>query len=297
MRKPNLFLIGAPRTGTTALATWLSSRQDVWFSPVKEPGFFCPDFYRPYRRLKEDTYLSLFAGASASHIYVAEGSTRYLYSDVAVPAIERWAENPKYIAIVRNPVELVHSLHNLMVFGGAEQHADFEKAWRLSDARKKGHEILRSCSDPSSLVYTEMGRLGRQIERLFNVVPESRRKVLVYDDLLRDASAFYREVLDFLGLDDDGRQNFAVINSPMASRSQLLGDAIRFLANIKYAMGLMKSFNILGPLSSLNSIDWPRKELSPEVRAEVQDFFREDVALLSRLLGRDLSDWHQCASD
>jgi hypothetical protein len=192
---------------------------------------------------------------------------------------------------VRNPVDLVHSLHNLMVFGGAEQHADFEKAWRLSDARKKGREILRSCSDPDSLVYTEMGLLGRQIERLFNVVPENRRKVFVYDDLRRDASAFYREVLDFLGLDDDGRQNFAVINGPMASRSQLFGSAIRLLGNIKYAMGFMKSFNILGPLSHLNSIDWPRKELSSEIRAEVQDFFREDVALLSRLLGRDLSDW------
>ncbi len=44
--RPNLFLVGAPRSGTTALHGYLALHPDAFMSPVKEPHFFCGDLRR-----------------------------------------------------------------------------------------------------------------------------------------------------------------------------------------------------------------------------------------------------------
>jgi hypothetical protein len=36
-RKPNFFIVGAPKCGTTALSEYLRSHPDVFFSSPKEP--------------------------------------------------------------------------------------------------------------------------------------------------------------------------------------------------------------------------------------------------------------------
>ncbi|MFV0297809.1 MAG: sulfotransferase [Hyphomicrobiaceae bacterium] len=290
MRKPNLFVIGAPKTGTTALAKWLSGHPAVFFSEDKEPNFFSTDF-RLRKRPSEAEYSALFSGATETHRYVAEGSTRYLASTVAVPAIEKWCAAPKYIAIVRNPVELVHSLHNHHVFLNIEQHEDFGKAWHMSEARARDEDIVPNCTDPDSLVYTRMGMLGEQISRLFETVPEERRKVMVYDDLKRDGAAFYRDALAFLGLEDDQQDVFEPVNVSMAQRSRFVAGAIDALAAIKEASGIKRSFNILAPIQNINRADRPREIMSPALSRELKDYFRDDVALLSSLLGHDLSAW------
>lgn len=43
MTRPNFFIIGAPKCGTSTLAWWLSQHPQVWFSPIKEPHFFNDD--------------------------------------------------------------------------------------------------------------------------------------------------------------------------------------------------------------------------------------------------------------
>ena len=44
MKKTNLFLIGAPKCGTTSLAESLSSFQEISLGKKKEPNFFNTDF-------------------------------------------------------------------------------------------------------------------------------------------------------------------------------------------------------------------------------------------------------------
>jgi hypothetical protein len=290
MRRPNLFIIGSPKAGTTALAAWLATHPRIYFSPRKEPIYFSTDFFNKDRPT-EDQYLELFSNSNSSHVYLAEGSTRYLASKVAIPKIEKWATDPRYIAIVRNPVELLPSLHNHHIFLGCENKKDFEDAWKHSDARTQGLDIPRLCDDPDSLVYTRMGKLGEQVDRLFSMVPEQRRLVLLYDDLRRDPREFYLRVLDFLALEDDGRTDFTPENISMGRRSDFLGTTINLLAEAKRKMKVSHSFNVLQPLLAFNRVDRRRQPLSTELKREMQAYFESDINLLSRLLQRDLSHW------
>ena len=146
MKKPNFFIIGAPKCGTTSLAAWLAEHPNIYMSPIKEPHFFCSDF-NVVIIPNEAEYYRLFKKAGDQHMAVGEASTSYLYSQVAVPRIERELPGAKYIVMVRNPVEMAYSLHEEFVFLGAEHIHDFEMAWRLSPKRRAGRIVSRWCSE------------------------------------------------------------------------------------------------------------------------------------------------------
>ena len=82
VRKPNFFIIGAPKCGTTSLATWLSGHPNVFMSAVKEPHFFNTDDRRFISTL--EAYENLFRAASSDHCAVGEASVWYLSSTEAV---------------------------------------------------------------------------------------------------------------------------------------------------------------------------------------------------------------------
>ena len=75
MRRPNLFIVGHPRSGTTALHVFLGLHKDIYMSTLKEPHYFCKDFHqesdefykkRVYFRYRDkQAYLRIFAGSSS----------------------------------------------------------------------------------------------------------------------------------------------------------------------------------------------------------------------------------------
>ena len=44
MKRPNLFIVGAPKSGTTSIYNYLKNHPEVFMSPIKEPHFFAKDF-------------------------------------------------------------------------------------------------------------------------------------------------------------------------------------------------------------------------------------------------------------
>lgn len=128
--RPNFFIIGAPKCGTTSLDNWLGAHPAVFLSPMKEPHYLSTDLAnRSVTNAAQ--YEKLFQNVSDVHIAVGEASTWYLYSINAVSNIELAYPDARYIVITRNPVDMAHSLyhHNLRVL--REDRATFEEAWSL----------------------------------------------------------------------------------------------------------------------------------------------------------------------
>ena len=71
MLKPNLFIVGAPRCGTTALAQWLSGHSQVFVSTPKEPHYFSDEHQWVFSL---DAYEKLFAGTGDRHRWICEAS-------------------------------------------------------------------------------------------------------------------------------------------------------------------------------------------------------------------------------
>lgn len=296
MKKPNFFIIGAPKCGTTSLAAWLAEHPNIYMSPVKEPHFFCTDLqYINIHNLHD--YLLLFKGASKEHKAVGEASTCYLFSKTAVPNIEKELPGSRYIVMIRNPVDMAYSLHEQQLFSGYEHIKDFAQAWRLSEERAQGRKVTKWCRDPKLLDYKSVCKLGEQLERLFRIVPRDRVLVLVLDDIKENPRREYLKVLDFLGVPDDGRTTFPIYNPAKERRWPRLQKVVftmsKISPRIKKALGIPTNWGI-GIFTALDKINIryrPRPPMPPALRAELVEFFRSDIQLLSQLLDRDFSEW------
>src|SRR5271168_2527435 len=166
--KPDFFIIGAPKCGTTSLAAWLSEHPDIYMS-LKEPHFFNTDHNRFLNTL--EGYERLFVGAGERHAAVGEASVWYLSSSTAVKNILDYSPQARFIVMLRNPVDMVISLHEEQLFTGREDVADFAEAWNLQDQRRNGRRLPTMVWEPKYVQYGDLCSLGAQVARLLEAVP------------------------------------------------------------------------------------------------------------------------------
>jgi len=299
MKKPNFFIIGAPKCGTTSLAVWLSEHPNIYISPIKEPHFYSTDLpkYKAVRDKKE--YELLFEEADPPrHYAVGEASVFYLFSWVAVPRIEEEHPGAKYIVMVRNSVDMAYSFHEQLLVSGDEHIRDFARAWELSPERRRGRAVSRWCREPKLLDYQSVCKLGEQLERLFRVVSRERVLVIVLDDVKEDPRREYLKVLDFLELPDDGRTFFPVENPAKELKWSFVQKGVRLVGEgwvaLKRLVGIPRHVGrtgILKAITRLNVRYRSRNPMSEELRRQLRNYFRQDVEKLSGLIGRDLTYW------
>ncbi len=291
MIKPNFFIIGAPKCGTTSLAAWLAEHPQIYMCPGKEPHFFNRDGAYWIETLAK--YESLFAYANSQHLAVGEASTRYLYSRVAVPQIIEYNPDAKFIVCIRNPIDMVLSLHSEMVWRGQETVRDFERAWQLQAERKSGRHIpLTIRRDPERVQYGAYCRLGEQLARLYTLIVRERVLVLVLEDLAKDPAEEYRKTLGFLNVDESFQTEFAVWNQRKAVRWPLMSLVLSYLNQLRWHLGFRMRLNIYDKVQrAINKADAEQTRISPDLRNELVAYFSDDIHLLEHLLGRDFSYW------
>jgi hypothetical protein len=292
---PNFFILGAPKCGTTALSMYLRENRNVFVSTPKEPNFFDVDINYPVK-INIQEYLSLFSKADPTrHKAVGEASVSYLFSKRAVKEILAFNPEAKFIVMLRNPVELVPRWHTQMMISGQENLSDFQEAWYAQEARARGEKIPFFCREIKRLMYSDWGKLGEQMERLFSLVERDRIKVILFDDFVADTQGVYEQVLEFLGVPPDGRTTFPQINKNKTIHWPWMQRILRFVSlyipPIKKKIGLTKGLGIFGRLLSLNVRQVKMKPVPEKLLIELNDFYREDIKKLSKLLNRDLSHW------
>lgn len=294
MSEPNFFIIGAPKCGTSAMHEYLAKHPQVFMTDVKEPhhfstdmpgrnGYFCPIEYR-----------ELFKNATSKHLVRGESSVYYLYSRVALSRIVTQYPDAKFVAMLRNPIELTQSLHGQLQTSLTEDEPDFRTAWNLQEARARGEHLPSTCIEPSYLQYREIGLLGQQMRRALDVIDSSNLLTIMFDDFCRHPERSYAQVLNHLGLKHDGQSQFPRVNVRTALRYRWLRNVLdqrrlpAWMRRCGRRMGLHK---LHASLTSWNEVPQPRPQLQPEFKRELASVFLDDVKLLSRLVGHDLSHW------
>lgn len=292
MRRPNFFLIGAPKCGTTSMQEYLDGHPRIFMSTPKEPCYFDTDLPYPNAPRDDEEYMRCFAGARDNHLVVGEASVGYLYSRVAVDNVLRFSPEARFMVMVRNPIDMARSMHAYSYQVLEENVEDFETAWRLQEERAGGRFLPPLCHQAEFVLYGRQCKVGEQLDRLFRRVPRERVHVAVFDDLVRDPGAVYRAALNFLGVSDDGRSSFAAHNVTRSHKSRLIRRATQSLLSLRQRLPVRRfGIPVIGWLISGNQGAAVNSTLRPAFRAELAAYFRSDVELLSELLKRDLSGW------
>jgi hypothetical protein len=315
-----IFIVGAPRCGTTTMARWLQAHPQVLFPFVKEPHFFSQHDLRglgdaELRRTVEEDYLDhFFCEPEGERRIGADCSVSYLYAPEQLePVLKLWPES-RFVVAVRDPLTLLPSLHKRLIFTGDENIRRFEDAWAAVPDRAAGKRIPWSTIDPRWLRYDEAGRYGTYVERLFAAVGKERCLVMVFDDLVADPVGQHRRLIDFAGLGPVPPPRVKAERESKGVRFVLLQQMMKrpprallpYLATLRYRGRFDKSAarkaNATAPGGRLslrkrvlrwNRVKDERRPVPKDVQRAISDHFREEVDKLGALIGRDLRGWLQ----
>ena len=110
MKWPDLFIVGAPKCGTTAMTRFLEAHPEVQMAARKDLHFFGSDLgFRNRERIGEAEYLAHFHNDDSKRIR-AESSVWYLYSERAASEIAACNPEARILILLRHPVEMMHAL-------------------------------------------------------------------------------------------------------------------------------------------------------------------------------------------
>jgi hypothetical protein len=303
-RVPDFFIVGQPKSGTTALYEMLRSHPQIFMSPGKEPWYFAEELLertppRPGgtpRTLAE--YQALFADAAPDQL-AGEATALYLWSRTAAARITAAAPHARIIAILREPASLLRSLHLQFVESYVETEDDLRRALALEDVRREGRELPRHTYWPKALMYSENVRYVEQLARYEQHFPPEQILVLVYDDFRSDNAATVSRVLRFLDVADDVEIRPREANPSVEVRSQRVHELVHALSVGRgpLSRAVKRSIKAVTPstlrratleATKRNLVYKPPAGHDQELAREIRERYRDEVAALGEHLGRDL---------
>lgn len=272
----NFIGIGAQRTGTSWTYACLYEHPEIC-APIKEIHFFSRPRYAEGFAWYEAHFKKCTEGQKTG-----EFSTSYLYSDVTAERIHSAYPNAKIIAILRNPIERAISQYGNAVKGG-----EVPESMSFLEYARSEKSVL------------EQGKYAEQLERYFTHFPREQVLVLIHEDAKKDSWAFIQSIYRFLGVDDSFIPSMLheTVNNTRVPKNIALEKNMHIFSEFLRKQGLDKFVHLIrrtgipDVVRSLNTK--PKKEEKPQYdKAEMVAYFKDDVAKLSSMLGRDMAtEW------
>lgn len=295
MRLPDFLIIGAAKSGTSTLFTYLSKHPQIYTPPKeqtfllrhKEPNFFGDD--ENYAKGIE-CYASLFNGAKP-HQLCCEASTDYAKWPQFPESAARIASTlpkVKLIYIMRHPVERAYSYYVHLHRGKKVQETFEEHLQRTS-----------VCLDGSEYMI--------QIEQYLKFFPRESFLFLFLEEVSQKTTTTLQKTCVFLGIDHSFyTESKDVINAN--SSSQVFNHTIdvEIKAPLKKIPGMAFASSLLPPkrrsqiYSILEEMPFAKKikqqysppPMRPETRQMLLEKFRPSNQRLADFLNCDLSHWN-----
>ncbi|TAK68701.1 MAG: sulfotransferase [Actinomycetota bacterium] len=304
MALPDFFIAGVPKAGTTALHRALAAHPDLFLSAVKEPKYFLTGDRRPAPSTQrgpgdahsaqewiwqQDRYEALFAAAPSTSLR-GESTPFYLYDATALERIVAAVPAPRFVVVIRDPVDRAYSNWMHLWSDGLET-LSFPDACDAEDARiAAGYAPFWH--------YRRVGRYGEQLRRLLSLVPADQVLVLRYRDLVDDSDVTLDRVCGFLGVRQGVVHRTGSDNVrpyvPATAWTNALGTTLRAGAAVGSRLPPQLWRQVSRPLLRLRyaaGAGAPRPQLAPQTRRELVTYYADDIAELQQLTGMDVTDW------
>jgi len=302
--RPNLFVVGQPKSGTTALQKYLAEHPAIFMTTPKEPHYFCRDFhgssdefhgrqlYYDYRTERE--WLSLFERAAGERVQ-GEASTSYLYSRDAAAGIYAFNREARIIMMLREPVSFLASLHSHYFRATLEDAPTVASAWRAETERRGGRGLPARVRAPELVLYSERVRYWQQLQRYLTLFPREQIKVVLFEDFRRDNEGTLADVLNFLGVEPAPAFHSREVNTNSAPRWPRLNRWLLAPALKQRLRQALSPAHYERLISIARLVLWqraPAAPVAPALAAEIWEACHDEVEKLGHFLGRDLAvEW------
>lgn len=294
MTMPNFLIIGAARSGTTALYRYLNQHPQIYMSPIKEPNFFAVAGEEPesaqldieatgrwprsslvVNRITDvETYRALFQGV-VDEVAIGEASPMYLITPKAPERIEQYLPDAKLIAILRNPIDRAYSAHCLRWLYGGQERAPFGQAVRD--------------------IY--WGFYYTHLKGYYAVFDRAQIRIHLYEEFRANPVGVLRDIFRFLDVSETFVPDFSVQYNVGGAPKNSFWRA--FLLGIGPVQSVFKplvpaamrpeAVEVLNRLRRRAFVEPPPLEAG--TRAELAQIYREDILKVQDLVQRDLSCW------
>lgn len=301
---PDFLMIGAAKSGSTSIFHYLDQHPEIYMCPLKDANFFAIKnegtrlkFNGPSARKKGyakgvftlEEYSEKFNDVNGQKA-IGESSNLYLYLGESANRIKTYIPDAKLIAVLRQPVDRAYSnfLHTINL--GVEPLDDFTQAVKEEDERVKAdwHPFFH---------YMRGSHYSALLRPYFDSFDRSQIKIYLFDDLRDNPMGMMQDMFEFLGVDStfepDLSLRFMATGMP---KNKLLHNLITRPNVIKAALrgilpnGIQRSVRTQMKTRIKNK-NLVKTRLSPELRDEFTEVFREDILELQDLIQRDLTHW------
>jgi len=298
MTLPNFLIIGAAKSGTTAIYTYIKQHPEIFMSTPKELRYF--SYSGPYpKKLSEDhihrgvttleEYQQHFDDVESQKI-IGEASPMYLYWPGTAKRIKEVIPDVKMLVILRNPIDRAFSSYMHAIRDWREPAGSFKSALEEEQERiDAGWGILWH--------YKNAGFYYQQLKRYYDIFNPDQIKVVLYDDLVLDPHALIKGIFAFLEIDQTFEPDISlrpnVSGFPKSKRFHKLmnqlfqqDNPIKRISRVLFPKSLRRNV-----MEKMREPNLEKREMPKEVRAELMDVFHNDISHLEKLIHRDLSIW------
>lgn len=295
MRKPDFFIVGAPKCGTTAMYDYLGQHPEIFVPEEKEVLYFGADLILPGAQRDEQEYLAHFADVRDEK-RVGHSFGWYLFSRRAAEEIKEFNPAVNIIIMLRNPVDMIYSLHSQRLYSGTEDIEDFREAIEAEQERQRGLRMPNYTWITRGLFYLEVARYAEQVKRYVDVFGWEKITLAIFDDFISNTRETYKGVCESLGVDARFEPVMNVLNPNKRARSRVTQDLLdrqapKLVRNLGRFIPKRARRGLYKTLKNLNAAKEPRPPMDPELKRSLQARFLPDVERLSKLLDRDLTHW------
>lgn len=278
MRKANLFIVGAMKSGSTSLHNYLGDHPQVFMCEPKEPWYFIKE--KNWHK-GEDWYQSLFSNASDDVTIIGESSADYTMAPKYEGVPERIAKyNPdsRIIYILREPVmrTISHYWHNV------RWHAE------------QRDMIVAIKEEP---FFREVSNYYMQLTNYLKVFPAEHIYVLTFEHMIHNPAIEVSKIFSWLGVRSDYIPSNITQKSNTTPKQVEMVRGTGLLHNFKNSLFWDRIHSIFpkylkdfGNRLATKAVDRKSRSIDDVVKLLLPSQL-EQVELLSELLGRKFAEW------
>ncbi len=294
-KKPNLFILGVAKSGTTTLADSLRQHPNIFITPWKEPTYFSSDNNYAHGM---NWYLDNFFPNSGSYLYRGDASPSYLYFSEKVARriqTDLSGESLKFIIIFRNPIDRAYSHYWHNVNRGLHERLTFEEALRAESERLRSNDKELNDLGRIRYAYISAGLYVKQVKSFWNFFPKENFLMLLNEDLYRqNYSQTMSAVQSFLQI-FPAEIKYEHSNPSYRPKSHVFQAIVRKRSFFKDLLKLMipaeNRIQLKSSLLKMNAAPVAYPPMNPSTREMLREKFTPEIKELEITINRDLSTW------